>query len=289
MEFDEFVKDKADCYSIDSGLAVWKVKNSEFLRNLEMPEIHIQMFIIRGRINAVIDNNNVILESESIIDILHSPSYINNASDNISVIFIFTTEAFLSNLIKNKPPFPIEYVMQKFEQPMLLLTHGQSVVIQERLTLLLSLFKGEHHYYLSEMVKCALWMVFLEMANIYRQQNEDINSSSETDRKRMLFMQFVKMIPMHVRQERSIGFYASELNVSCQYLERIVKSISGQTAYQWVQRTLIGEVNHQLKDTDDTMQQIADDFGFPDQASFTKYYKRNVHITPTDFRKKNIV
>src|SRR5574344_2534232 len=133
MEFDEFVKDKAGCYSIDSGLAVWKVKNSEFLRNLEMPEIHIQMFIIRGRINAVIDNNNVILESESIIDILHSPSYINNASDNISVIFIFTTEAFLSNLIKNKPPFPIEYVMQKFEQPMLLLTHGQSVVIQERL------------------------------------------------------------------------------------------------------------------------------------------------------------
>jgi AraC-like DNA-binding protein len=65
--------------------------------------------------------------------------------------------------------------------------------------------------------------------------------------------------------------------------------ISGQTASQWISRVLIGEVNHQLKETEKSMQQIADEFGFPDQASFTKYYKRNLKMTPSEYRSKNLL
>jgi AraC family transcriptional activator of pobA len=127
------------------------------------------------------------------------------------------------------------------------------------------------------------------MSNIFMHQKNDVRLVSETDRKRYLFMRFVKQLPLHVREERGVGFYASELCVSCQYLERIVKMISGQTASQWISRVLIGEVNHQLKETEKSMQQIADEFGFPDQASFTKYYKRNLKMTPSEYRSKNLL
>jgi AraC-like DNA-binding protein len=254
-----------------------------------MPEVHIQIFIIKGKMHAVIDNHPVTLQSDSLTDILHSNMYINDVSDDISVIFILTTETFISNFINNKPPFSIEYIMQILEQPVLLLNQNQSRTIKERMDLVIDLFKNNTHFHQTEMLKCALWMVYLEMSNIFMHQQEDINSSSETDHKRMLFMKFVKMLPLHIKQERSIGFYASALCISCQYLERVVKSISGETAYQWIQRTLIGEVNHQLKETVKSIQQIADDFGFPDQATFSKYYKRNTSITPTEFRNQNIV
>jgi len=289
MNLDDFFKNKAGFYLIESGFAIWEVKNNDFLHQIDMPEVHIQLFIIRGKINAIIDNQHVILQSDSLTDILHSRMSIEQASEDISVIILFTTEAFLANLINNKPPFPIEYIMQLLQQPVILLTHSQAIIIRGRLELVLDICKTDTHYHQLEMLKCALWMVFLEMSNIFMHQNDDIKTSSGTDSKRMLFMKYIKMLPSHVKQERNISFYASELCISSQYLERVVKLTSGQTAYQWIERTLIGEVNHLLKDTNKSIQQIADIFGFPDQATFTKYYKRNMGMTPTEFRTKNIL
>jgi AraC family transcriptional activator of pobA len=290
MDLDEFIKDKAGCYSIESGFAVWEVKNNEFLRNVDIPEVHLQLLVIRGKINAAInDSHNITILADSLVDILHDKLFIKDASDDIHAVLIFTTETFVINMMNNKPPFPLDYVMRILEQPVFLLNHNQSLVIRERIELVLKLFRDTTHFHQSEMLKCALWMVYLEMANIFRHQNEDTDSSSETDRKRVLFMKFVRMLPSNIRKERSIAFYASSLCVSCQYLERVIKALSGETAYQWLQRTLIGEVNQELKETDKSIQQIASDFDFPDQASFTKYYKRNVKITPSEYRRKNMV
>jgi AraC family transcriptional regulator, transcriptional activator of pobA len=289
ISLDEFIKDKAGCYSIESGFAVWEVKNSEFLANLDIPEVHIQLFIMRGSIDAVIDDNDVVLRSDSLIDILHGRMSIKKASLDISAIFIFTTEAFVTNLMNTKPPFSVEYIMQIIEQPVLLLNHNQSMVMRERLELVMEFFRTPTHYHQTEMLKCALWMVYLEMSNIFMHQCDDAIGPTETDRKRALFMKFVKMLPLYVRSARSVGFYASKLCVSCQYLERVIKALSGQTAFQWIQRSLIGEVNQQLKDTDKPIQQIADEFGFPDQATFTKYYKRSSDLTPSEYRNRNIV
>jgi AraC-like DNA-binding protein len=256
-----------------------------------MSGVHIQLFVIDGYIKAEIDSKKVTLVSDSLTDILQGRMSLKvlEASDDISAIIIMLSEGFLANLINNKPPFPIEYVMQVMQWPVLLLTHEQSIVMRQRLDLLISFFKDETHYHQMEMLKCALWMVYMEMSNIFMHQKNDVRLVSETDRKRYLFMRFVKQLPLHVREERGVGFYASELCVSCQYLERIVKMISGQTASQWISRVLIGEVNHQLKETEKSMQQIADEFGFPDQASFTKYYKRNLKMTPSEYRSKNLL
>lgn len=284
MDIDDFLKDKAGFYSVESGFAVWEVKNSEFLHNIEMPDAHIQVFIIRGTINAVIDDNNVILRSDSLTDILQCKMQLKDASEDISVVFIMISEMFLTGLIKNKPPFPIEYVMRVIEQPVLILSHSQSVIIKERIELLINIFKDTSNFYQTEMLKNALWMVYLEMSNIFMHQNDDMNIDDDGDRKHMLFIKFAKMLPKYVKQAHTVGFYASKLCVSCQYLERVTKLISGQTAYQWIQRALVGEINHELKFTDKSIQQIADEFGFPDQATFTKYYKRNTHMPPSKFR-----
>ena len=289
MDFEEFVKNKSDCYFLDSGVALWTVNNNRLVRGMMLPKIHIQLFVLRGQITVVVDHTTITLSADSMVDILHGVMRIEYATDDVSAIFVLTTEAFITNFMKNKPPFSIDYIMTILEHPVLLLTHSQSATMQERLETVMSLLRDKGHYHQSDMVKCALWMVYLDMSNIFMNKNEEPGSLSETDRKRHLFMAFVKMLPLHVKEERHISYYASQLCVSCQYLERIVKAISGQTAYQWIQRTLIGDINRLLKDTDNSIQQIADSLGFPDQATFTKYYKRNVHITPSDFRSKNIV
>ncbi len=289
MDLNEFVKDKAGCYSMEAGVAVWEVKNNEFLRNIAMPEVHIQLFIMRGSMRVVINNQKVVLRSDSLTDVLRNKMSVSDASEDISAVFIFSSEAFVTRLMQDKPPFPVEYIMQVMEQPVFLLTSSQSVIVRERLELVLSVFRNTRHHHQFELLKCSLWMLYLEMSNIFLCQNDEVEASSETDRKRWLFMRFVKLLPISIKKERSIGFYASALCVSCQYLERVVKLISGQTACQWIQRSLIGEVNHQLKKTDNSIKQLANEFGFPDQATFTKYYKRNTGMTPTEYRENDKV
>jgi|SRR5574344_90561 AraC-like DNA-binding protein len=288
MELQQFMQDKAGCYSDTSDFYVWEVRNSDFLRDIDMPDVHIQLFITRGSINATINGRTVILRSDSLIDVLHHKFHIQEATPDISVIFIFATETFFVHLMKNRPPFPIEYVMQILNYPVLLLSHDQVSVMRERFNLLLSMLKDTSNYHQSEMTKCALWMIYLEMSNIFMHEKEESRIPQETDRKHILFMKFVKTLPLYIKQERSVKFYASELCVSCQYLERIVKLISGETAYQWIQRSLTGEINRALKDTDMSIQQIATEFGFPDQSTFTKYYRRNEHTTPSEYRTSGI-
>ena len=71
MELQQFMQDKAGCYSDTSDFYVWEVRNSDFLRDIDMPDVHIQLFITRGSINATINGRTVILRSDSLIDVLH--------------------------------------------------------------------------------------------------------------------------------------------------------------------------------------------------------------------------
>jgi AraC-like DNA-binding protein len=102
-------------------------------------------------------------------------------------------------------------------------------------------------------------------------------------------MQFMALLSQHAKDEHSVGFYASALCVTPQYLARIVKQLSGHTVLQWIQKTLLGEVNKLLQNTKLSIQQISDDFGFPDQATFSKFYKRGMGMPPTEYRMRNLI
>ena len=48
----------------------------------------------------------------------------------------------------------------------------------------------------------------------------------------------------------------------------------------------MGNICKQLKENNHNLQQIANEFGFADQATFTKYFKRNMGCTPKEYREK---
>ncbi len=80
----------------------------------------------------------------------------------------------------------------------------------------------------------------------------------ETERKDVLFKQFMKLLSCHIGEERTVNYYASKLCITPQYLNRVVKSISGRTVYEWISTLLLGEITQQLETADNSIQQIAD-------------------------------
>lgn len=96
--------------------------------------------------------------------------------------------------------------------------------------------------------------------------------------------QFINLVQQNFRKERFLDFYASKLEITPKHLSRTLKALTGNTAVEWIERYVILEAKVLLKSTNMSIQQIADDLNFPSQSFFGKYFKKNVGMSPKEFR-----
>ncbi len=89
------------------------------------------------------------------------------------------------------------------------------------------------------------------------------------------------------QQHRDVQFYAKLFYLSSKYFSSVVKEQTGHTAGYWIQHFVILRAKQMLRyEPDASVQIIADRFGFPDQASFCRYFKRGTGLSPTQYRAK---
>lgn len=89
----------------------------------------------------------------------------------------------------------------------------------------------------------------------------------------------------HVEQHK-IQFYAERLNITPRYLNTIARKTLDTTPKDVIDYYISGSAKRILLTTSLTNQQIADKLNFPDQATFGQFFKRNVGLTPNEFRNK---
>lgn len=95
---------------------------------------------------------------------------------------------------------------------------------------------------------------------------------------------FLSLVQQHFKKERFLEFYAKKLNITTKHLSRTIKQITGFTAVEWIERYVVLEAKVLLKATNLNIQQIAEELNFPTQSLFGKYFKKNVGMTPKEFR-----
>lgn len=101
-----------------------------------------------------------------------------------------------------------------------------------------------------------------------------------------VFSQFLHLLETFCTKERSVGFYAGKLALSPKYFSKLVRQASGHSAPDWIDASVIREARHLLRDTDLSIKEIVFRLNFPDQPSFTKYFKAHAGMTPAQFRKQ---
>lgn len=83
-----------------------------------------------------------------------------------------------------------------------------------------------------------------------------------------------------------VGFYASELCITGNYLYKIVKSEMGKTPKQIIQKFLLYKAKTLLSDTNYSISEISEQLGFKDAGHFSSFFKQKQNIDPSSFRKK---
>ncbi|MCD8385720.1 MAG: helix-turn-helix domain-containing protein [Bacteroidales bacterium] len=95
------------------------------------------------------------------------------------------------------------------------------------------------------------------------------------------------MLAKHSSAIHNVDFYASELCISRQYLNRILNSYTHNSASKWIAFALTGKISNLLSNTTMPIQRIAETLDFPTQAALAKFFKQQTGLTPTDFRIQN--
>ena len=108
-------------------------------------------------------------------------------------------------------------------------------------------------------------------------------------RKKELFRSFInKLVEAHL-VSREVLFYANELGVSSGYLNEVCNEVSGHSAKAIIDSAVTARLKYELSFTAKSIQELAEEYNFPSQSYFTRYYKRMTGYTPSEFRKERSI
>lgn len=120
----------------------------------------------------------------------------------------------------------------------------------------------------------------LRLLSYYRSQK-----LNETPTGKRVSTQFHNDLAKHFRQHRDVGFYAQLACLSAKHFSTVIKEETGHTATHWIHSQIVAEAKMLLHMRHDlTVQAISDMLGFDEQASFSRYFRRETGISPTEFR-----
>ncbi|RBL89424.1 helix-turn-helix domain-containing protein [Chitinophaga flava] len=83
----------------------------------------------------------------------------------------------------------------------------------------------------------------------------------------------------------SVQYFAEKLHLSPKYLSTMLKTLTGQTAQQFIHEKLIALAKEKLSITNLSVSEIAYNLGFEHTQSFNKLFKSKTSLTPLEFRK----
>jgi len=135
----------------------------------------------------------------------------------------------------------------------------------------------------SEIISCAFKLFLYELATVFN-SNETYNKKAVLSRKEELAFRFLKFLEDNFKRNRTIDFYAKNLNVSSSYLSKVIKEISGKTVGNLIDESVITEAKLLLTDPTLSITQVADELEFSDQSFFGKFFKKKTGFSPSEYR-----
>lgn len=155
--------------------------------------------------------------------------------------------------------------------------------IQENFSELYNRFLETEHRFYDEILRLQMQIFILEMWNLFAKDYEQRQSSLQSG---TLYERFTLLLQAHCSTEREVQFYAEKLNITPKYLNLISKKTSGITASEWIQRYAKDHLVLLLENRNLSLSQISDIMNFSSQSFFTRYVKKLLGMTPSDFRQR---
>ena len=250
-----------------------------------MPSFLTIILMIDGREEYSINNNKVKLEMHDLfVKLPYSNLQFDNCSNEVESIHLLVEKNYFDELACQNEQLKTATPLEIFDTiPVFHLSESKAA---EFYGLLHHIQKtiSKPHLYKQELVRYQLSFCQLMLAELV--SGHEVNTHDLKHKDDILKI-FLHLASRHFRKERQLQFYADHLNITSTYLSRIVKELTGNTVYGYLSHFLFNEICIQLKTTDKTMSEIAEELNFGDQSAFTNFFHTKSGMSPLAYRKKN--
>ena len=121
-------------------------------------------------------------------------------------------------------------------------------------------------------------MQYLEEAKEQKEQ------TTQKTRQKQQFQHFKQLVSKHCGSERTIPFYAEQMNITPHHLSAIIKRISGKSVMYWVNRAVIQKAKLLLRTKPLMAYEVAHQLNFPSDSAFSKFFKRETGMTVKQYQ-----
>ena len=158
-------------------------------------------------------------------------------------------------------------------------------VISPMLTILQHFFTTDGCRVTGEIVALQLKSFFLGFSDFLRQHPELRHPDVDSQRTDELFARFMNILEHDFMESKDVQYYADRLCITRKYLAVLVKRKTGKTPKMMINEYVITRLKLCLRNTNDSIRQIATTFHFPDDSLMIRYFKAHTGMTPVQYRR----
>ena len=202
-------------------------------------------------------------------------------SDDMEGLCIMMSVHFFREIIQNVSDVSSLFLFSR-QNPVMSLEQKEIETFKEYFQVIKQKICDQGNHFRKDLIKTLLLAMFYDLSNIiYRVQN---NGKPQT-RADAIFTHFIKLVEKNYRQERRVGWYAAQLNITPKHLSETVKNASRRTPNEWIDDYVTLELRVLLKNSTKTIKEIAQELNFPNQSFLGKFFKEHVGVSPSKYRK----
>ena len=169
--------------------------------------------------------------------------------------------------------------------PIMHLTEDDVKLLDDYFQLLCRRMRDPRPVLYSNIVRSLVSTMMLEILSMMRRQEPE-NTVTTGVHRQWLANEFMRLVEQSDGRIRKVDDFANQLNITPKYLSTLLKETMNRRPSEMIHFYTLKAIEHRLRYTDMTMQEIANDLNFANASFFGKYFKEHAGMTPLDFRKK---
>lgn len=135
----------------------------------------------------------------------------------------------------------------------------------------------------AEMLQMLLKRLIILSTRLYKQQ-QAINTISENSVQ--LVRQYLFLVELNFKRAHNVSFYAELLNKSAKTLSNVFAKIKQPSPQTIIHQRLHQEAQRLVLNSGLSLKEIAFELGFEEVSSFSRFFKNQEGIAPSDFKEK---
>jgi AraC family transcriptional activator of pobA len=266
---------------MDTPYKIERSITSEFIQGIRIPSYYVLIF--EGNVTFSIDFNEYSSSGKSLL--LLSPNqffrWVQPESIDIDILIIYNDFYGLGHN-ENGVTYMSDFFKSNYDIPYINVSKETFEEIHSIIKKIKRYKQVESNFDISIFLSYLQVILALSARDKENKRSLKIDSINRPHFEDIIFQNMLEENFLNIKK---VSFYASQFGVSVGAFNRKIKSNFGKAPSKLIQERVILEAKRKLHLTNKSIKEIAGSLNFNDELYFSRYFKKQVGISPKYFRK----